>query len=340
MKKTIFTIGCVFFLLAGLSMTCLAEEKKIKIEVVQVTNIEPYQKSYQGFVKELARNGFVQGKNLEIRRKIIGFDMEKATMWSKIGVLMQLKSEAMRIADVKPDLVLTIGTPSTKYTKDKIIGAGIPLVFTAVAIPTAAGCKSMTQAGPGFTGATLYMSMKDALKIVKLAFPKLKTIGIITSDDENGIAHMEEAKKVAASFGMTVLSKQVNNKNDKITPLLVDLQKQGVEAFAVPLDTYYGMRNYEACHDMNKFSRETKIPVFSFALMKVPGAILYVGSDFSEIGTLSGQQASKILKGEAKPENLPILKQEDLKILVDTKQMKALNWQLPMEILQIAQGVD
>ena len=339
MKKSILIFGCVFFLLAGLNMNCLAEEKKIKLEVVQVTNIDPYQKSYLAFVKELARNGFVQGKNLEIRRKIVGFDMEKATMWSKIGVLMQLKSEAMRIADVKPDLVLTIGTPATKFTKDTIIAAGVPLVFTAVAIPTAAGCKSMTQAGPGFTGATLYMSMKDALKIVRLAFPKLKTMGIINSDDENGIAHMEEAKKVASSAGMKVLSKQVN-KNDKITPLLEDLQEQGVEAFAVPLDTYYGLRNYEACHDLKKFSEETKIPVFSFALLKVPGAILYVGSDFSEIGTLSGQQASKILKGEARPETLPILKQEDLKILVDTKQMKTLNWQLPMEILQLAHGVD
>lgn len=339
MKKSVII---VFVLLAlySLNSPCQAEEKKIRIEVIQVTNIEPFQKSYQGFVKELERNGFVQGKNLEIKRKIIGFDMEKATMWSKVGVLMQLKSEAMRIADMKPDLVLTIGTPATKYTKDKITGAGIPLVFSAVAIPTAAGCKSMTVAGPGFTGATLYMSMKDALKIVRLAFPKLKTIGIINSDDENGIAHMEEAKKVAATAGMTVISRQISNKNDKITPLLVELQKQGVEAFAVPLDTYYGMRNYEACHELDKFSKETKIPVFSFALMKVPGAILYVGSDFTEIGTLSGQEAAKILKGEAKPDNLPILKQEDLKILVDTKQLKALNWQLPMEILQLAQSVD
>jgi putative ABC transport system substrate-binding protein len=322
------------------SFHCLAEEKKIRIEVIQVTNIEPFQKSYTGFVKELERNGFVKGKNLEIRRKIIGFDMEKATMWSKVGVLMQLKSEAMRIADVKPDLVLTIGTPATKYTKDKIIDAGVPLVFTAVAIPTAAGCKSMTQAGPGFTGATLYMSMKDALKIVKLAFPKLKTIGIINSDDENGIAHTEEAKKVAASSGMKVISKQINNKNDKITPSLAELQKQGAEAIAVPLDTYYGIRDYAACHELDKFSKETKIPVFSYALMKVPGAILYVGSDFTEIGALSGQQAAKILKGEAKPENLPILRQEDLRILVDTRQMKALNWQLPMEILQLAQSVE
>ncbi len=339
MRKSLVFLFMVLFII-GAASTCLAEEKKIRIEVIQVTNIEPFQKSYTGFVKELERNGFVKGKNLEIRRKIIGFDMEKATMWSKVGVLMQLKSEAMRIADVKPDLVLTIGTPATKYTKDKIIDAGVPLVFTAVAIPTAAGCKSMTQAGPGFTGATLYMSMKDALKIVKLAFPKLKTIGIINSDDENGIAHTEEAKKVAASSGMKVISKQINNKNDKITPSLAELQKQGAEAIAVPLDTYYGIRDYEACHELDKFSKETKIPVFSFALMKVPGAILYVGSDFTEIGALSGQQAAKILKGEAKPENLPILRQEDLRILVDTRQMKALNWQLPMEILQLAQSVE
>lgn len=338
--KRIIMLSLLVLAFSIFSTVISAEDKKIRIEVLQVTNIEPFQKSYTGFVKELERNGFVQGKNLEIRRKIIGFDMDKASVWSKVGVLMQIKSEAMRIADEKPDLVLTIGTPATKHAKDKIIGAGIPLVFSAVAIPTAAGCKSLTQAGPGFTGATLYMSMKDALKIVRLAFPKMKTIGIITSDDENGIAHMEEAKKVGPSSGIAVISRQIANKNEKITPLLVELQKQGVDAFAVPLDTYYGIRNYEACHELDKFSKETKIPVFSFALMKVPGAILYVGSDFGVIGTLSGQEAVKILKGEAKPDNLPILKQEDLKILVDTKQLKALNWQLPMEILKIAQAVE
>jgi putative ABC transport system substrate-binding protein len=339
MKKFFVIVACSVAMTAVLWAGLSAQENKIRVEVLQVTNIEPFQKSFMGFVKELERNGFVQGKNLEVRRKIIGFDMEKANMWSKIGVLMQIKSEAMRLADVKPDLVLTIGTPSTKFAKDKVIGAGVPLVFTAVAIPTAAGCKSMTQAGPGFTGSTLYMSMKDALKIVKLAFPKLKTIGIIHSDDENGIAHVEEAKKVAPTFGMTVISKEIN-KNDKITDSLGELKAKGVEAFAVPLDTYYGIRNYEACHELEKFSLQTKIPVFSFALMKVPGAVLYVGSDFGEIGTLAGQEAAKILKGEARPESLPILKQEDLKILVDTHMLKALNFQLPMEILQIAQAVE
>jgi len=339
MKKILVVATCILSMTAVLWSSGFAEDKKIRVEVLQVTNIEPFQKSYMGFVTELARNGFVQGKNLEIRRKVIGFDMEKSNMWSKVGVLMQIKTEAMRIADVKPDLALTIGTPSTKYAKDKIIGAGVPLVFTAVAIPTAAGCKSLTQAGPGFTGSTLYMNMKDALNIVKLAFPKLRTIGIVHSDDENGIAHVEEAKRVAPTLGLTVVSKEID-KNSKLTPALAELQGKGVEAFAVPLDTYYGLRNYEACHELEKFSIDTKIPAFSFALMKVPGAILYVGSDFGDIGTLSGQQAVKILKGEAKPDALPILKQEDLKILVDTKMLKKLNWELPMEILRIAKSVE
>jgi putative ABC transport system substrate-binding protein len=339
MKRGMIFLGCVCILIFGLCMPGYAEEKNYKIEVLQVTGIDPYQKSYMAFVKELENNGIVQGKNLVINRKIIAYDVEKGGLWKKLGVLMDIKSEASRVVSAKPDLVLTIGTPATRYAKDKIVSAGIPLVFTAVAIPTAAGCKSMTEAGLGFTGSTLYMNMNDGFKIVKLAFPKIKTVGMIHSDDENGIAHVEEAKKGATSVGMNIISKEVS-KNDKLTPTLEVLQKQGAEAFAVPLDTYYGIRNYEACRELEAFSTRTKIPVFSFALMKVPGAILYVGSDFGIIGQLSGQQAVKILRDGVKADTLPILRQEELKILVDTKQLKALNYQLPMEILMLAKDVE
>lgn len=337
MKKTLLIFFvCLFALSIG--HTCFAEEKKIRIEVLQVTDIEPFDKAYQGFMKELEKNGLVKGRNLEVNRKIIAFDIEKGGIWKKVGVLMDIKSEASRIAAAKPDLVLTIGTPATKHAKDKIVAAGIPLVFTAVAFPTSAGCRSLTQAGPGFTGSTLYMDMKGALQIVKLAFPKVKTIGMVTTDDENGIAHGQEAKKYAPTVGLTFITKEIS-KNDKIIPAATDLQKQGADAFAIPLDTYYGIRDYEACHDLAKFCINAKLPAISFALMKVPGAVLYVGSDFGVIGSLSGQQAAKILAG-AKPETLPILKQEELKILVDTKVLKKLDIQLPMEILKVAKDVD
>ncbi len=47
------------------------------------------------------------------------------------------------------------------------------MVFAGVAIPEAAGCASLTKAGQGFTGATLYPDMKDALKLIRLAFPNI-----------------------------------------------------------------------------------------------------------------------------------------------------------------------
>ncbi len=333
------TFAMILFFITVASPACFAGDKTYRIEVLQVTNIEPYQKSYEGFLKVLENNGIAQGKNLTINRTIIDFDIEKAGLWKKVGVLLRIRSEASRIVGAKPDLVLTIGTPATKYAKEKIISAGIPLVFTAVAIPEAAGCESLTQAGPGFTGATLHMNMQESLKKVKLAFPSIKIMGIVHSDDENAIAHVEEAQKYAASFGLTFITKEVG-KSESIVEALEELAAKGAQAFCVPLDTYYGVRNYEACRALEMFSNRTKLPVISFALMRVPGAMMYVGSDFQTIGELSADQAVKILKDGAKPESLPVLMQHEPKILVDKNRLTDFNLQLPTDIMNAAQIVD
>jgi putative tryptophan/tyrosine transport system substrate-binding protein len=339
MKRMNQVIVCSLVLLA-LAGPSLAEDKTYKIEVLQVMKeAVPFQNAYNGFVKELEKNGIVKGKNLIINRKMIDFDVEKGGVFKKVGVLMEIKSEAQKIADRKPDLVLTIGTAATKYGKDKIISAGIPLVFTAVAVPQAAGCKSLTEAGPGFTGATLHMDMKDALKIVKLAYPTVKTLGIIHSDDDSAIAHAAEAKKEGPGLGLTFITKEIS-KTDSIKPAAQELIAKGVQAFIVPLDTYYGVRKTEPTIELAAISRSTKLPIISFMLHKNPGGVLYVGSDFTVIGSLAGQQAVKILKDGAKPESLPILRQQDLMILVDVKQMQAVGVQLPMEILKLAKPVE
>ena len=338
MRKYVLLFVC-FFILVVLSFPCFGQEKIHRIETLQVTAIEPYQNSYDGFLKVLEENGIVQGKNLEIKRTIIDFDVEKAGLWKKVLVLFRIKKEASRIADARPDLVLTIGTPATKYAKDKIVEAGIPLVFTAVAIPTAAGCTSLSQAGPGFTGATVYMDMTDSLKIIKLAFPNIKTVGIVHSDDENAIAHVQEAQRCGPAAGLTFICKEVN-KSDHITPAAQELIDQGAQAFAIPLDTYYGLRDYEASRELVEMAKTSRLPGISLVLMKFPGAVLYVGADFGLIGSLSGKQAVKILLEGVQPETLPILMQEELRILVDTNQIKGLGIELPMEILQLAQSVD
>jgi len=203
--------------------------------------------------------------------------------------------------------------------------AHIPVVFTAVANPLEVGSTSFRDAGPGVTGATLYIDMADSLKVVQQMFPGVRRIGMVHTDDENGVAHVQVATAKAAAAGIGVASRQVS-KNDAIVPALKELfgDGDGVQMFAVPLDTYYGLRNYEPARDLADFAAENRVPVVSFAMTRMPGAALYVGSDFATVGALSGQQAVKILKRHVKPDILPILRQEEPTVRVDPERMAVL----------------
>ncbi|MEA3224164.1 MAG: ABC transporter substrate-binding protein [Thermodesulfobacteriota bacterium] len=340
MKRIVYLM--VLLLVMGVTMPCLANaDKEYRIDVLQVADIEPFQDSYKGFIEGLAENGIVEGKNLTVNKCIIDADPE-AGLWKKIGILLRIKKAASKIAGSRPDLVLTIGTPATKYSKNKIIKAGIPLVFTAVAIPEAAGCESLTHAGPGFTGTTLYFDPLKVLKISKMALPNMKTLGVIHSDDDNAIAFANEAKEKAGALGITVITKEVD-KSDSIKPAAMEMIEQGVDAFGIPIDTYYGLRDYEPVHELIGIRDDPAIrdvPVISFVYKGIPGAILYAGADFRVLGKLSGGQASKILKEGVKPEDLPVLQQKEFGILVDLENAKLYGVKLPIEILQIAKPIE
>ena len=97
MKRVGFCI-VLLFLLGNFSIPCAAAEKIYRIEVLQVTAIDPFKNAYNGFLKELEKNGIVKGQNLTINRTIIDFDVEKSGLWKKIGLLLRIRSEASRIA--------------------------------------------------------------------------------------------------------------------------------------------------------------------------------------------------------------------------------------------------
>lgn len=308
--------------------------RTFRVEVLQVADIEPYQQSLDGFLAALEENEIEQGKNLDIHRVKIDFDIEKGGFWDKVGVLFRVRQEALRIVNSKPDLVLTIGTPATKYARAILEDAHIPVVFTAVANPLDADCPSLTDGGPGVTGSTLYMDMAESLKIVRDIFPAIQRIGMVHTDDENGVAHVTAAKAKGEELKFKVASRQVS-KRDSIIPSLKELYDQGngVQMFAVPLDTYYGLRKYEPTIDLSDFSSELRIPIISLAMVRVPGAVLYVGADFRAVGSLAGTQAVKILKRRTKPDVLPVLRQAKPTVLLDPARAHALDILLPSSVV-------
>jgi putative tryptophan/tyrosine transport system substrate-binding protein len=306
-----------------------------RLEVLQVTDIEPYQQALDGFLATLERHGLQQGKNLIMHRAKIDFDIEKAGFWSKLGVVYRVRQEAQRMAAAKPDLVLTLGTPATRYARPILEEARVPMTFTAVANPLDAGCPSLKDCGPNVTGSTLYMDMAESLKTVQRIFPAMQRIGIVHTDDENGVAHVDAVRARAADLKISVSSQEVD-KRDNIVPALKSLYRDGsgVQLFAVPLDTYYGLRNYEPATDLSDYTTENQIPVVSLALVRVPGAVLYVGADFREVGGLAGTQAIKILAKRIKPDVLPVLRQAQPTVLFDPARARALRIALPEDALE------
>ena len=213
------------------------------------------------------------------------------------------------------------------------------MVFTGVAVPQAAGCATLDQAGPGFTGASLYMDPVSSFKLTKLALPEMQTIGIIHSDDDNAIAFVQEAKQKALSLGITVISEEVG-KSDSPVKAAQKMIDQGVQAFGVPIDAYYALRDYEPTSQLLGIAHKNNIPAVCFCHVGFSGAIFYVGAEFKNVGSLSGTQAVKILKEGALPGDLPVLFQEDLTILVDLDASKKLGIEMPLQLLQIAKTVD
>ncbi len=339
MKRTAVLFTSILFLVITLPGPCFSQERTYRIEVLQITDLISFQMAYDGFLKELEKNGLVLGKNLSVKRTIIDFDIRNPTLWKKMKALVRIRSEASRIAGEKPDLALTMGTPVTRFAKDKIIDAGIPVVFTAVAFPVEAGSRSMTEAGPGFTGSTSFMELDEAVRIVRLAFPKMRRVGIVHSGGNGIAAHLEEARDEGSTHGFTFLTREADME-DPIAPYLKDLSEKGAEAFAVPPDPYYIINNYDAADDLGSFTKSARVPVISLVVVRFPGAVLYVGTDFSYVGSLSGTQAVKILKNGVKPESLPILRQQNLTVLVDTKLARAYGLKFTPEFLRTARSIE
>ncbi|OGB28112.1 MAG: hypothetical protein A3F78_14380 [Burkholderiales bacterium RIFCSPLOWO2_12_FULL_61_40] len=342
MKLVVGLVASVLFAVSApsgamepLSPKLMDAPRTYKIEVLQVTDIAQYQESLNGFLKTLQDAGFVQGDNLVVHRVKIDFDLANGGFWDRLALLRRIKDEAQRIAASRPDLALTIGTPATKYARSAFELAGIPAVFTAVANPMDAGATSLTDGGAGMTGATLHVEMADSMKMVRDIFPAVSRIGMVHTDDENGISHVEAVRANGEKFGIAVTSRQVNKQDSIVAPLKEMYNEgKGVQMFGVPLDTYYGMRKYEPTNDLSDFAMERKIPVTAFALVPVPGALLYVGADFGLVGSLAGTQAVKILRLHKKADVLPVLRQETPTVLIDPKRAAELKIDIPASILE------
>ena len=165
----------------------------------------------------------------------------------------------------------------------------------------------------------------------------MKKIGIISSDDNDATSYTGDARARAADLGIEVLTRQVNLW-DSITPAAESLIAEGIDAFFIPVDRYYRMKGAENSRSLATLSFIRKIPCISSTASSVKGPLISVSHDYTAVGSLTADQASRILRDDVKPDEIPIGKLAGFTISVDADASEKLGIALPLQLLKTARG--
>lgn len=275
------------------------------------------------FYDELTRLGWTEGRNIKVDRR-----------WAS-GKLSDLPALAAELVALRPDVLMTSGTPSAQAMQR--VSAGIPMGFNMVSDPIASGIvTSLARPAANITGVSNF-------------FPAM--IGKL----------LELIQTVSSARRFSVLYDPNNpGKREDIRMLQETGQKSGMAFDSIPLR---GAADVDAAFQEMVQSPPKALIVFVDAVTIsnqqriVDGAnrlgipAIYQERSFVEAGGLmsyalnycahfhrAAAYVDKVLRGE-KPSALPVEQPSTFELIVNAKTAKALGITIPPTVLALADHV-
>lgn len=272
----------------------------------------------EGFKAEILASGLVEGKDVVFTSDHVNFDST---------LLPQMLA---RIEATKPALVLTITTPVSQLALNQLGRKGIPIVFSAVTDPVAAGLTpSWDSGGKNISGAADAVDLDGALAFARKLFPEAKRFGMPYNPAEaNDVAALEQLRAHGAAHGFEIVDIGVDNVNE-IQPRIA--------ALAGRADVLYGSGSnliQPAIAAVAAAAKSARVPLLNTdADLVREGAIpAAFGVSYEKIGRLAGAIALKALNGEDLA-GIPVATPayEDHSIVISRRAMAAVGAPIPEE---------
>ena len=303
-------------LVVGILLTSLislhqlkADKKKdvFRIGISQFITHQSLDATREGFVDELARQGYVEGENIEI-------DLQNAQ-----GEQRNLKTISQQLAE-SSDVVLAIATPSAQSLANTT--QTTPVIFSAVTDPVSAKLvESREHPGGNVTGTSDQSSdaISTQINLIKKVLPKAKTIGILyTQSEPNSVVQKDEAKRLLEEKGFTVVEKTILDSNN-VKAAAESLMTE-VDMVFVPTDNIIS----STMETVKQVSIKHKVPVFGGSTeMVAVGGLYNYGTNYEELGRQTARMLIRVLKGE-KPENIAVELPEKLELHTNQEMADAL----------------
>ena len=303
-------------LVVGILLTSLislhqlkADKKKdvFRIGISQFITHQSLDATREGFVDELTKQGYIEGKNIEI-------DLQNAQ-----GEQRNLKTISQQLAE-SSDVVLAIATPSAQSLANTT--QTTPVIFSAVTDPVSAKLvESREHPGGNVTGTSDQSSdaISTQINLIKKVLPKAKTIGILyTQSEPNSVVQKDEAKRLLEEKGFTVVEKTILDSNN-VKAAAESLMTE-VDMVFVPTDNIIS----STMETVKQVSIKHKVPVFGGSTeMIAVGGLYNYGTNYEELGRQTARMLIRVLKGE-KPENIAVELPEKLELHTNKEMADAL----------------
>ncbi|KUK40468.1 MAG: Uncharacterized protein XD69_1482 [Clostridia bacterium 62_21] len=300
-------------------------EKKVPVVgVTQIVRHPALDLDYQGFVDQMAKEGFVDGETVKIIFKDAQGDPNLA------------KTIADQFVADKVDAILSITTPSSQAAAQAAKGTGIPVVFIAVSDAVGAGLiKEIGKpTGTNITGVYSADPVEQQMDLIEEVVPNVKRLGLIyNAGEDNSVSNANRIKAYVKNKNWQVIEATVTGTSD-VQAAAQSLVGR-VDAVFVPQDNTV----IAALEALLQVCRTNKIPFFCGDTESVKrGAIGTVGNDEYDCGAQGAEIMARILRGEDPGTIVP---QEIRKrvLLINKKAADAIGLEIPKSVLERADEV-
>jgi putative ABC transport system substrate-binding protein len=329
-------IGTILAGLLALSPPALAEDDATKlIFVLTWTNCELVCGS---FVDAMEASGL--DSRIEVR--------EAGQDQSKLADMVQ------EVRDVRPDLILTMGTSVTLAVVGTLDDAGddrfiddIPVVFTFVAEPFGMGiAEGFDGSGRANVTGTYGRAPETVnLNVMRSYDPNFRRLGILYNHNEpNSVVKVDELRALSETEDFELIAIDIDPEADGAPdPALIPVRMAEIAQQDIDF-MYLGSSSFLRTNAevYTRSAVENGIAVLSpyENLVREYSALLSVATLETEPGQLAAGQALKILRDGAVPGDLPIARATDFAYVVNMSVARALDRYPPFEFMQFAEAVN
>lgn len=232
---------------------------------------------------------------------------------------------------LKPDVIIAEATPAIAAAQRAT--STIPIIMSPSTDPIGSGfVKSFAKPGANITGiANMFADLTTkTLDIIRLLFPRVRKIGVLSSNNPTHPSMVEVVTKAAGGIGISA--------QHFVAPNPEDLEKAFADMQAADCEVVYVLADPPR-RALPSIALKYRLPT-AYQVTNYPdlGGLMAYGPDIKALFVLAADYVDRILKG-ANPGDLPVEQPTKFEFVINVRTAKALQLAVPEQVLLLADRV-